>query len=173
MTAKERSKAAGRWLRRLGMTLSVLALVVPPAALGLVYFYTYRPDRAVDDAAAREAIAAASAGTVAILTYSADTLERDFSAARSHLTGDFSSYYDNFTKQTVAPAAQQNSVNTTAKVLRGALSEFRPDSAVALLFIEQATRSKDQPEPVLTSGSVLVTLVKTVDRWLISQFKPL
>ena len=82
--------------------------------------------------------------------YSPDTLDHDFSSAKSHLTGDFLSYYDQFTQQIVAPAAKQKSVKTTAVVLRAALSEFHPDSAVVLLFVNQSTQSKDRPEPTLT-----------------------
>lgn len=126
----------------------------------------------MDAAAAKSAIAAASDGTIAILSYSPDTLDRDFSTARSHLTGDFLSYYDQFTQQIVAPAAKQKAVKTTAVVLRGALTEFHPDSATVLLFINQSTQSRDRPEPSTTSSSVLVTLTKADGKWLISQFNP-
>src|SRR5262249_34218698 len=98
--------------------------------LGALYWFSYRPDRATDGAAAKAAISAASDGAVAVLSYSPDTLDRDFSSAKSHLTGDFLSYYDQFTQQIVAPAAKQKSLKTTAVVLRAALSEFHPNSAV-------------------------------------------
>jgi Mce-associated membrane protein len=107
-----------------------------------------------------------------VLSYSPDTLDRDFSSARSHLTGDFLSYYDQFTQQIVAPAAKQKSVKTTAVVLRAALSEFHPDSAVVLLFVNQSTQSRDRPEPTLTSSSVQVTLTRAGGKWLISTFNP-
>ena len=108
-----------------------------------------------------------------ILSYTPDTLDHDFSSAKSHLTGDFLSYYDQFTQQIVAPAAKQKSVKTTAVVLRAALSEFHPNSAVVVLFVNQTTQSKDRPEPTMTSSSVLATMTKANGKWLISSFNPI
>lgn len=150
----------------------VLLVVASLALLGGVYWFSYRPDRATDAAAAKAAISAASEGTVAVLSYSPDTLDRDFSSAKSHLTGDFLTYYNQFTQQIVAPAAKQKSVKTSAVVLRAGLQEFHADSAVVLLFVNQSTQSKDRPEPTLTSSSVVVTLSKADGKWLISSFNP-
>ncbi|WP_343602986.1 twin-arginine translocation pathway signal [Mycobacterium sp.] len=158
-----------------GRMVSVLLglLVVASAALagGLLYFQ-YRPDRATDAAAAKSAITAATDGTIAILSYSPETLEADFASAKSHLTGDFLSYYNQFTQQIVAPAAKQKSVKTTAVVLRAAVSELHSDSAVVLEFVNQSTVSADRPEPSLSASSVLVTLTKADGKWLISSFDP-
>lgn len=151
--------------------LALLAITSVALAAGLFYF-EYRPDRATDAAAAKSAITAAADGTVAILSYSPDTLDRDFSSARSHLTGEFLSYYNQFTQQIVAPAAKQKSVKTTAVVLRCAVSELHRDSAVVLVFVNQNTASKDRPDAALTPSSVLVTLTKVDGRWLISSFNP-
>ena len=135
-------------------------------------YFQYRPDRATDAAAAKAAITAASEGTVAILSYSPDTFERDFSSAKSRLTGDFLSYYSQFTQEIVGPAAKQKSVKSSAVVVRAAASELHPDSAVVLVFINQSTVSADRPEPALSSSSVLVTVTKASDKWLISSFNP-
>lgn len=149
-------------------------LVVASAALaGSFLHFQYRPDRATDAAEAKSATAAAADGTVAILSYSPDTLERDFASAKSHLTGDFLSYYREFTEQTVMPTAKKKSIKTSAVVVRAALSELHPDSAVVLVFANQSTVSANRPEPTLTSSSILVTLTKVDEKWLISSFKPL
>ncbi len=153
-------------------TVLALLVVASLALLGGLFWFSYLPDRDTDAAAAKAAITAASEGTVAVLSYSPDTLDRDFSSAKSHLTGDFLSYYDQFTQQIVAPAAKQKSVKTSAVVLRAALSELHPKSAVALLFVNQSTQSKDRPEPTFTSSSVSVTLTKADGKWLISSFNP-
>ncbi len=168
LAAQAKKRSSGKILP------AVLALLVV-ASLGLLgglYWFSYRPDRASDAAANKAAISAASEGTVAVLSYSPDTLDRDFSSAKSHLTGDFLSYYDQFTQQIVAPAAKQKSVKTTAVVLHAAVSELRPDSAVVLLFVNQSTQSKDRPEPTFTNSSVSVTLSKANGKWLISSFNP-
>lgn len=154
--------------------LSLLSLLVVAslALLGGVFYFYYLPDRETDAAAAKNAISAASEGTVAILSYSPETLDHDFSNAKSHLTGDFLNYYNQFTSQIVAPAAKQRSVKTTAVVLRAALSEFRADSATVLLFVNQSTQSKDRPEPTYTSSSVVLNMTKSDGKWLISSFNP-
>jgi Mce-associated membrane protein len=151
----------------------LISLVVASAALaGSLLYFQYRPDRATDAAAAKSAITAASDGTVAILSYSPDTLDRDFSSAKSRLTGDFLSYYTKFTQEIVAPAAKQKSVKTNAVVVRAAVSEIHPTSAVVLVFVNQSTVSADRAEPTLTSSSVLVTVTKAGQNWLISSFNP-
>lgn len=170
---KRRSaRKPGKWSGKIGVAVLTLVVVTSLSVLAGLFWFSYRPDHAVDAEAAKSALAAASDGTIAILSYSPDTLDRDFSSARSHLTGDFLSYYDQFTQQIVAPAAKQKAVKTTAVVLRSALTDFHPDSATALLFINQSTQSRDRPEPTTTSSSVLVTLTKADGKWLISQFNP-
>lgn len=168
LVAQARKRSSGKVLPALLALLVVASL----GLLGGLYWFTYRPDRATDAAANKAAISAASEGTVAVLSYSPDTLDRDFSSAKSHLTGDFLSYYDQFTQQIVAPAAKQKSVKTTAVVLHAAVSELHPGSAVVLLFVNQSTQSKDRPEPTFTNSSVSVTLTKANGRWLISSFNP-
>jgi Mce-associated membrane protein len=167
-TSRAKQLLSGRILAALLALLVLISLML----LASVFWFWYRPDRATDAAAEKAAISAASDGTVAVLSYTPDTLDRDFSSAKSHLTGDFLSYYDQFTQQIVAPAAKQKSVKTTAVVLRAALSDFHPDSAKVLLFVNQTTQSKDRPEPTLTSSSVQVTLTKADGKWLISSFNP-
>ena len=82
-------------------------------------------------------------------------------------------YYEQFTQQIVGPAAKLKGVKTTAVVLRAALTgELHPDSAVVLLFVNQTTQSKDRPEPTMTSSSVVATMTKADDKWLISSFNP-
>jgi Mce-associated membrane protein len=158
-------------VKLLSLLLALLVVASTVLAAGLLYFQ-YRPDRATDAAAAKAAITAASEGTVAILSYSPDTFDRDFASAKSRLTGDFLSYYSQFTQEIVGPAAKQKSVKTSAVVVRAAASELHPDSAVVLVFINQSTASADRPQPTLTSSSVLVTLTKAHDNWLISSFNP-
>jgi Mce-associated membrane protein len=154
---------------------SIVATTLVIAAVGVaagVYFILYRPDQRVDDATAHRAIQAASDGAVAVLSYSYDHLNRDFNNAKSHLTGDFLAYYSKFTDDVVAPTAQQGQLTTTAKVIRAAISELHPDSAVVLVFVDQTTGSVQKKDPEKTRSSVLVTLTKVNGSWLIAKFDP-
>ena len=125
-----------------------------------------------DDAAAQSAIKAASDGTVALLSYSPESLDKDFATAKSKLTGSFLSYYTQFTEQIVAPAAKQKSVKTKASVVRAAVSEIHPDTAVVLVFINQTTESADRPDASFINSAVRVTMQKVDGGWLISSFDP-
>jgi Mce-associated membrane protein len=158
---------------KLAPLVLVLLLLVSGALAAWVYVVKFRPDVQTDAAATQGAIDAARDGTVALLSYKPDTLNQDFAAAKSHLTGDFLNYYDQFTKQVVTPAAQEKKLTTTAQVVGAAASEMHPNSAVVLLFVNQATVSKDRPDPAMASSSVLVSLTKVHGKWLITKFQPI
>jgi Mce-associated membrane protein len=151
----------------------VLGLLAASGLAGWLYFTQYRPDKQTDDAVAQSVVNAARDGTVALLSYKPDTLNQDFAAAKSHLTGDFLNYYDQFTKEVVTPAAQTKGVTTTAQVAGAAVSELNPDKAVVLVFINQATTSKERPDPAMASSSAKVSLAKVHGEWLITKFDPL
>jgi Mce-associated membrane protein len=157
---------------RIGVILLAAALVASAGVATWLFFFQYRPDREIDAGAAKVALDAASKGSVALLTYSPDSLDKDFAAAKSHLTGDFLSYYTQFTQQIVTPAAKQKSVKTSAAVVREAVSELHPDSAVVLVFINQNTTSKENPDGAFASSTVKVGMKKINGTWLISSFDP-
>jgi Mce-associated membrane protein len=161
-------------LRRLPIApvVLVLLLLVSGALTAWLYVVDYRPDQQTDAAAAQSAVNAAREGTVALLSYKPDTLNPDFAAAKSHLTGDFLKFYDQFTRDVVTPAAKEKGLTTTAQVMGAADSELHPNSAVVLLFVNQTTVSKDRPDPAMASSSVLVSLTKVHGQWLISKFDP-
>lgn len=159
---------SARWRSIVATTLVVGAVGV---AVG-VYLILYRPDQQVGDAAAHRAIQAASDGAAAALSYSYEHLNRDFNNAKSHLTGDFLAYYSKFTDDVVAPTAEKGQLTASAKVVRAAVSELHPDSAVVLVFVDQTTKSAQKKDPEKTQSSVLVTLRKVNGSWLIAKFDP-
>jgi Mce-associated membrane protein len=176
-TPRSASAAIGRLTARcIEHWRSILLAASVIAAVGLaigLYFLQYRPDRQLDDAAARRAIQAASDGAVASLSYSTDNMDRDFANAKSHLTGEFLHYYDTFTKQIVTPAVQQKHITQTAAVVRAAVSQLHPNTAVVLVFLNETTIGKDKPQPLITPTSVRITLTKVSGTWLISKLDPL
>jgi Mce-associated membrane protein len=165
-------KVARRRRVKVAPLVLVLLLLLSGALATWLYVVQYQPDEQTDTAAAQTAINAARDGTVALLSYKPDTLNQDFAAAKSHLTGDFLNYYDQFTKQVVTPAAREKAVTTTAQVVGAAASELHPNSAVVLIFVNQATTSKERPDPAMASSSVLVSLTKVHGTWLITKFDP-
>jgi Mce-associated membrane protein len=174
--AERRAAIPGRVLagarRQWAAIALTVALIAAAGATAWMFFFVYQPDKATNDAAGQSAIKAASDGTVALLSYSPDSLDKDFATAKSKLTGSFLSYYTQFTEQIVTPAAKQKSVKTEASVVRAAVSEIHPDTAVVLVFINQTTQSKDRPDASFINSAVRVTMQKINGGWLISSFDP-
>jgi Mce-associated membrane protein len=175
-TPGEESTERADGKRVLRVPLEALAWVVlVVASVGLLaslLYFQYRPDQQTNEAAAQAAIAAAKDGTVAVYTYSANTIDRDIASAQSHLTGDFLSQYKQYIQSPAPSEAKQNAVKTAATVAGAALMELHPGSAQALLFINQTTTSAQNPATSLASRSIVVTLVKVDGKWLISAMKP-
>jgi len=161
-------------LRRPVVAPLVLALlfVVAGALTAWLYVTQYRPDQQTDAAASKSVIDAARDGIVALLSYKPETLNQDISAAKSHLTGDFLNFYDQFTRDVVTPAAKEKKLTTSAQVVGAAVSELHPNSAVVLLFVNQATVSQDRPDPAMAASTVMVSLAKVHGTWLITKFEP-
>ncbi|MGE0221472.1 hypothetical protein, partial [Mycolicibacterium sp.] len=150
----------------------VLTLLASAGLASWLYLFQYRPDQQTDPAAAAVALDAATTGTVALLSYSPESLEQDFAAAKARLTGDFLSYYTQFTEKIVTPAAREKSVKTEASVARAAVSRIEPDTAEVLVFINQTTTSKENPDGAFAASSVKVGLKKIDGTWLIESFDP-
>jgi Mce-associated membrane protein len=173
-----KSDSVARWRRaKVVPVVLVLLLAVSAGLAAWLYFSQYRPDEQAPPSptasAAQAAVDAARDGTVALLSYKPETLDQDFAAAKSHLTGDFLNYYDQFTRQVVSPAAKEKAVTTSAQVVGAAVSEQHSNSAVVLVFVNQATTSKDRPDPAAAASSVLVSLTKAHGTWLITKFDPI
>jgi Mce-associated membrane protein len=165
---------APRRFARPWVVAAVLAvlLIASAGVTTWLYFHQYRPDQLVDTDAQQAVLKAANDGTIALLSYSPDTLDKDFSTAKSHLTGDFLSYYTNFTQQIVTPAAKQKAVKTSAAVIRKGIAEIHPDRAVVLVFLNQVTTSKENPDGSYTTSAVKVSMERHDGTWLISAFDP-
>ena len=160
-----------QWGRILAGVLGAL-LIASAGLTAWLYFDSYRTDQAVGSAAADKVLETAKEATVAVLSYSPESLDQDLDAAKSQLTGDFLTYYTQFTDQVVRPAVKTKQVSTTANVVQAAVSEMHPDEAKVLMFVNQTTTSSDRTEPSMTASSVVVTMKKIDGKWLISAFDP-
>lgn len=155
------------------LAAAFVALLTVAAALTCwLYFGIYRADRQLGVEAEQAAMTAAADGAIAVLTYAPPTLEKDFAAAQQHLTGDFLSYYTDFTQKVVTPAAKQKDVQTVAAVVRKGIVSLGPKHAEVLIFINQTTVSRANPDGSFSMSSVKVGLEKHDGRWLISSFDP-
>jgi Mce-associated membrane protein len=160
-------------MRRLLVPIALVVVLLASAGLATwVYLSMYRPDLQTNAQEARDVVQAAKDGTIAVLSYAPETVDQDFANAKSRLTGDFLRYYTQFTQDIVGPAVKQKAVKTSAAVVQSALSRLEPTSAEVVLFVNQSTKSKENPDGAFAASSVRVTLVKAGDRWLIDKFDP-
>lgn len=168
-TPATRNPRLQQWLAP--VVIAVLLLASAGVAAWL-YFTDYRADQQVDSSARQTVLTAASDGAVALLSYTPATLDADFANAKSRLTGDFLSYYTQFTDEIVAPAAREKQVQTAAAVVRKAIIDMDPGRAEVLVFLNQSTTSKENPDGAYSASAVKVVLEKHDDAWLISAFDP-
>lgn len=118
-----------------------------------------------------ESVAAAKDGSVAMLSYQPDAVEKDLRAARDRLTGTFKDSYTQLTHDVVIPGARQRHISAVATVPAAASVSATADHAVALVFVNQTIVVGTDP-PSATASSVRVTLDRVGGRWLISGFDP-
>lgn len=166
--ASRTSRIVRRW-KGLGAASLLLTVAGLTAAF---YFSEYRPGLQTNASAQEELIDQASSATVALLSYSPETLDRDMERAQSLMTGEFLTYYGKFTAEVVAPAVRDRGIQANAQVLNSAVMEMRPDMAKVLVFLNQETVSRDRPEPALVASSVVVSVDKVDGKWLISALDP-
>jgi Mce-associated membrane protein len=124
-----------------------------------------------DLAAHPQSVQAAVDGTVALLSYRSETVDKDLEAAKSRLTGRFLDAYTSLTRDVVIPGAKQKQISATATVPAAALTSETAAHAAVLLYVDQ-TVVMGQSAPTNTASSVRVSLDKIDGRWLISQFDP-
>ncbi|ORT58245.1 hypothetical protein [Streptomyces sp. CB03238] len=162
--------------RRRAVLCAVLALV---AVLGLVASVLlareYRDGRGAERARAQAAEAARKAAPV-VLSYDHRRLEKDFAAARAHLTGSFRDEYRRTTTSVVAPTARKYRGVVKASVVEPpdgsapavSVVSASPDRAVVLLFVNQITTSTQVSGPRVDLNRVRMTLALTSDGWKVS-----
>jgi len=161
--------------RRISWSQVVAYGVLPALALllaGAAGFLKWQDSSARASQIARiESVAAAKDSTIALLSYKADTVEKDLDAGKSRLTGAFRDSYTQLINDVVIPGAKKDHISTTATVPSAASVSATPTHAVVLLFVDQ-TAVIDKSPPSDTASSVRVTMDKVNGRWLISGFDP-
>lgn len=124
------------------------------------------------DTAKKESTTAATEGTIALLSYKPETVEKDLEAAKKYMTGNFLNSYTSLTRDVVIPGSKQKKISAVATVPAAAWTKATPNHAVVMLFVDQTMIIGDSA-PTSTASSVRVTLDKVDNRWLISQFDPM
>lgn len=124
------------------------------------------------EAAAAESVEVAKDSTVALLSYKPDSVDRELTAARDLLTGNFRDSYAQLIDDVVIPGSKQKQITAVATVPAAASVSATPKHAVVVVFVNQTTTIGQDP-PTDSTSSVRVTLDKVGERWLISGFDPI
>jgi Mce-associated membrane protein len=148
--------------------LPAIALVL---AMGAGYLKWTASSARDSDTARIESVQAATDGTIKLLSYHPDTVERDLRSARDLLSGSFRDSYSSLTNDVVIPGAKQKQISAMATVPGATSMSASPNHGVVLVFVNQTVIvGKDAPSS--TTSAVKVTLDKSDGRWLISDFTP-
>ncbi|NNJ04819.1 hypothetical protein HHX38_11830 [Streptomyces sp. PKU-MA01144] len=161
--------------RRLLVCAVLAVLTVAGLVAAAVLGTAYANGRQAEQARAG-ALAAARKAAPAVLSYDHRHLERDFAAARGHLTGPFLAEYRRTTTKVVAPTAKKYQGVVTASVVAppggggpaASVVSASPDRAVVLLFVNQVTRSTRVDGPRVDLNRVRMELTRTSGGWKVS-----
>ena len=170
-TEPKSDKPKGRisWTRVLAYgVLPGLALLLAMGAGYLKWIDTTARDA---QSARIESVRAATDSTIAMLSYKADTVDKDLGAAQDRLTGQFKYSYGTLIRDVVIPGAKQRQISAVTTVPAAASVSASNDHAVVLVSVNQTVTVGTDP-PTNTVSSVRVTLDKISGRWLISDFTP-
>jgi Mce-associated membrane protein len=118
-----------------------------------------------------ESVRVASEDAVAMLSYRAESVDRDLASASERLTGSFKDAYGSLIREVVIPGAKEKHISAVAKVNAAASVSATANHAVVMLFLNQTVTIGDGI-PTDTSPVVRVVLDKVNGRWLVSHFDP-
>ncbi|MGE2716768.1 hypothetical protein ACQI4L_22160 [Mycolicibacterium litorale] len=171
--APEAEAPAGHKRRDIGPIVAyvVLPVVVLVMALGVGYLKWQANSMAASNATAAQAVTTASEIATAMLSYRADHVDQDLTAASDRMTGDFRNEYTTLINDVVIPGAKEKRVSAAATVPAAALVSSSKDRAEVLVYINQTTTVGDDP-PSSTMSSARVSLEKVGERWRLASFEP-
>ncbi|WP_406411319.1 hypothetical protein [Streptomyces sp. NBC_01614] len=164
----------GRPRRRRLLTVVLGALLMAGLMTVAVLGWQYRDGHQAESARA-VAVAAARKAAPVVLSYDYRHLDRDFTRARAHLTGDFRDEYEKTTRTVVGPTAKkyQGVVKATvaARATGAPAASFvsaTPDKVVVLLFVNQVIKSTQVSGSRVDLNRVRMTMSRTDEGWKVS-----
>ncbi|MFI9819517.1 hypothetical protein ACIHFC_03415 [Streptomyces sp. NPDC052013] len=167
------ASAGGGSRRGLSTVLLCVLLVAGLVAVGVLGAH-YRQGVLAEQARAQALTAARKAAPV-VLSYDHRHLDRDFAAARAHLTGKFRAEYARTTRTVVGPTARKYDGVVRATVAEPAggaaaasVVSASADEAVVLLFVNQVTRSTQVTGSRVDLNRVRMTMSRTSEGWKVS-----
>ncbi|MGV9860672.1 hypothetical protein ACWDTD_18750 [Gordonia sp. NPDC003425] len=109
---------------------------------------------------------------VNMLSYDHATIDKQMSTAAEGLTPTFRSDFTKLADQVVIPGAKEKQVDTKVTVAGNSVVSLTADRAQLLLLLNQTTSSAAEKNPSTAGSRVIVTAIKSGDRWLIDSLQP-
>ena len=156
----------------------VVAFVILPllvvAAAFVVGFLKWQSDSvaAPSGGAGAQPVIAATEGAIAMLSYRADHVQEDLTAASERMTGGFRGEYTTLINDVVIPGAAEKRISAATTVPAAALLSSDGDRAQVLVYINQTTTVGAEP-PTDTQSSARVDMERVGNAWLIAGFEPI
>jgi Mce-associated membrane protein len=120
------------------------------------------------ESARSEALNAARRAAPVVLSYDYRHLDRDFTRARTLLTGHFRDQYGKTTTTVVGPTAKKYHGVVKATVPAASVASASPDKVTVLLFVNQVTQSTQVSGSRLDLNRVRMTMARTSEGWKVS-----
>ena len=114
--AEAPAEPAGRFSWRRLLVYGVVPALALILALVAAYLKWQADSAALSQVAAGQSTQAASASTIAMLSYHPDTVEKDLTAAADRMTGTFRAEYTKLINDVVIPGAKQKKISAVATV---------------------------------------------------------
>lgn len=166
------AERAGRFSAKRILAFGLLPALALILAAGAAYLKWQVSSAQLSQTAAVQSSQAATEGTVAMLSYRPETVDKDLLSAGNRMTGKFRDDYTRLINDVVIPGAKQKKISAVAKVAAAASVSATENHAVVLAFVDQTVTIGGDP-PTDSASTVRVTLDKVNGRWLMSQFDPI
>jgi Mce-associated membrane protein len=153
-------------------------LAVTALALGACVAIMYANLRWIREGelAGREALGTARTVAPDMLSYDHETIEADLARSRSHATGELTGHLTQLAR-TLVPEAKRERTVRQASVAAAAVESAEPDRVEVVLFVNiRTTRigpGDTQPRQRVTRDRARFVMVRSADRWLVSELSTL
>ncbi|MEB3021171.1 hypothetical protein [[Mycobacterium] crassicus] len=118
-----------------------------------------------------ETVSVATESTIAILSFTSDTIEEDFAEAQQLMTEGFRDGFAARAREQIVPDVKARKITAVAEV-PGAASVWATAKRAAVLVFVDRTVTVGDSEPVEADSSYRVTLDNVDGRWLVADFEP-
>ncbi|MFE0748143.1 hypothetical protein [Gordonia sp. NPDC058843] len=168
----KRRFAVARSVSTRRVRLATATLIIVTAVAGASVLAVSNHDRVQIHDSAESVKAAVNHQVSAMLSYDHATVDKQLVDAATGLTPDFRPEYQKLIEQAVIPGAREKQVNTQVTVAGTSVVSLDANQAELLLLLNQVTSTSAEPNPSTAGSRVIVSAVKSGDRWLVDGLRP-